>query len=556
MIRTNCSKRFVAMLVPLALLGLTACGEPVEEEETPSDTTTSPPAATGGGGTKTPPAASVVATAETSVTVGGTLSAGALADATHGVMQFTLRGGRQSGEPKKLVVDADGHFTGSVARGHDLADQLEAHMAVAAAARDNRAVATILVETEGKPVAMIDRYVQQIESGITEADYQTEMAKRVTELRTLGTMTMFVAYKPSATGDKTAEAASFRFIGMPTAAAGNLIAFDSQTLLGNVELGKIVAGTDDVVQTEQTAEKSFSLAAGAIDGLARSSGALKGLKNVYMNGTLELDASFNWMQRDADMAAVLAAEVGPETLAYNGVSLELGSKSGVDMPFDFDGICGPAQKLLSLVPSAVVTVGSVDNSKAEISNADATVYPSGGGTSSCGSYGFYANKYLDDDAKPFYSLTFGTFVGDLPAGVWKVNYDGVEIARYDVASMAPLDASGHARVYMPTIAFAVSSDQKLTGATVGWNIWNGTEYASVTDTTALKKIVSNVEINASNRTGTYAYAELEAIDGDAAHLSGTLDESIAVSALQRVSVSYMIGDATYRFEISAPYTTP
>jgi hypothetical protein len=156
--------------------------------------------------------------------------------------------------------------------------------------------------------------------------------------------------------------------------------------------------------------------------------------------------------------------------------------------------------------------------------------------------GFYARENDTHEFMVNYG-TGGSIAGSIPAGLWKLLYDGTEVGRFDLAAAAPLDADGHPTVFIPSLKFITSGGQ-MTGAVVEFYRWNGTELAKITDLAPLKKLITEPTINWNDD----AYRADAVFSASGATMEATFDEPVDASTFTSGAFYYIIGDATYRFE--------
>jgi hypothetical protein len=460
-----------------------------------------------------------------------------------GVLQFKLSGGKTSSAPVELEVDADGKFSANVGKSIEAKEIFTAELAKEPAARDNARLAKALADFFGVSVSEAENFL----SKTPEGEIQSDIKGYVEELERSGTMTVLVAY--TKTGSKETEAESFRFIGMPTASGKNLFGIVDQALIGNANLGSITDADGDEAKSELSSADALDLPADAQDALADVGKALKSLKNAYMNSAWTASPFYLWSYSGSS-SSMMNAFTDISKLQYRGTGFYIGSQA--DTPFVFEDICSASPKAVEFTPPSAVNVRQYDNTTASVTKfANVSVSASsqgdkricmGGGTG-----GFYARE----DGTRDFMLNFatgGAIDGSVPAGLWRLKYDGSEVGRFDLAASAPLDANGKPTVFIPSTKFIVSDAGKITGAVTEFYRWNGTEMVKITDLTPLKKLLSEVTAGVEITEGNEEKRANATFSTTGATMEATFDGEYATSAVSYTNFSYKIGDATYRFE--------
>jgi hypothetical protein len=512
-----------SMILPL-VLAAAACGKSSKK----SDDTA---ASTGPG---------VIATDAATVSVSGQLALNlGLTAGEMGVLQFKIMGGQAKGSPIEIEVDEDGYFSVDISRTVEAKEAFTEELAKAPADRDTERLKQALSDYFGVPLSEAADFLSEH----TEEEIQTEISSYVEELERTGTMTVLVAYNK--TGDKVTEAASFRFIGMPTASGNNLFGLPDQSLIGDTNLGSITDGTGDEATAELSSADALDLPAEAQDALADATKALKSLKNAHMNADWRAEPFYLWTYSGA-VDSLLDAYADISKLDYLGTGFYLGSQTPT--PFTFEDICSTTPKALHFVAPTAVDIRQVDASPVPVTtfvNTNVAESDPVDGARVCmgnDTGGFYAREDGTHDFMVNYGGG-GSIMGAIPAGLWKLNYDGTEVGRFDLAAATPLDANDKPTVFIPSLKI-ITADSKMTGAVVEFYRWNGTEMAKITDLTPLKKLLSETTIGWGNENYRYDAVFSEG----AATMEATFETPVDATSLLYGVFSYKIGEATYRFE--------
>ncbi len=516
------SKRF--FLPFCALLSITGCGSS-EDKATAIDTGTP----------------SVVASDSDTLAISGKLAIedstglGLAADGS-GLLAVTLNGGTPIGDPEDITVGSDGSFSYSLSKVNDQVDSINTEMAKDVADWDWNLLAELASDLFGESVT-----ASQLQE-IGAEQVKTYMEQFATQLETLGTTTLLISYTPS--DDIVAEANSFSFIGLPTAGGKNLIALSNQAILGNLTLGDITAGSNGEGQAELDAESSFNLSEKVIDNLADNGKALKDFKNLYMNDDWKIETFWAWMGTKANAINQYSSV---DTLEYNGVGFYIGSSTAT--PFVYEQLCGANPGSLTFTPPEEVSVKSGDETIStftEFSNSGAT-QDTQGDDRICSGNSFYGRE----DGTNEFMINFGTgggIQGDLPSGIWRMKWQDSEIARFDVALAKPFDSDNKPTVFIPSAKFITANDQ-ITGVSIKFYVWNGSAYEEMTDITAVKRLVSqiNASITKSDTNGEER-GQATFANETTTEASLTFENPVSTANASYLSVSFTIGTANYRTE--------
>jgi hypothetical protein len=479
------------------------------------------------------------------VVIAGKLALGDLGltqSTTPGLLAVSMSGATPLGNPTEVELGADGSFNYQASQSMEQAEAIKTEMEKDPADWDYDYLAEQASKLFGESITK----EQLKEIGSTQV--KSYMDNYYEQLTTLGTNTVLIAYNKS--GDKVAEAKSFRFIGMPTGSGKNLIAWSNQAMKGNLALGEISLGSNGEGAAELSAKDGFDLSDEALNSMADAGKALKAFKNRYMNDDWKAETFWAWYNTSSGGTADIIDQFSdPSKASYNGVGFYIGSVT--DTPFTYDQVCG-SNSNLEFTPPSAVSVATGTNSE---ETQEYSVFTNGSAEQSmqgdnriCSGDSFYARE---DDTNNF-MINFGTgggIAGDLPEGLWKMEWEGSEIARFDAAAATPIDADGNPTVFLPSVKFVTENGQ-FTGAQVKFYYWDGSSLTELTDPTPVKKLVSQIQASitrASDNGETRGNASFPD-DSDSNIATVTFDEPLDQNDADYFSVSYTIGDANYRTE--------
>ncbi len=529
--KMNNSFPLVSMSLAIALLlDASACGKKSKDKSTAGVTSSTP-------GVVASDASVVALTGKLALPLG-------LTDTTRGVLAFKLVGGESSGDPQVIDVDADGNFSLNIDKSLADVDYVNAQLALPAAQRDANAFPAAVSRVVGVSVDEVKQFMSTATDDELKAAFQGELDKQ----KKLGTVTLLVAYDKS--GDKVAEANSFRFIGMPTASGANLSAIDTQAIKGNLSFGSISAGEGDDATSQLAAGDALSISTAAQESLASSSKALRSIKNRYMNTGWRASSFFVWQDKAGKADATDKAS-DPASYYFDGTGFYVGSTDGVDTPFAYDDVCGASAKAVKFTPPSPVDIGSFDNQGNATGTSTVSTFQNTnlrqdhqGDNRICLGDTFYARE----DGTHEFMLNFGRLVNPSPEGLWKLTYDGTELARFDLDLAWPV-VDSKPIIYMPLVKF-ITTAGKVSGIEVQLAKWNGTAYVVETDLSGIKKLIK--EANASVTRSSDQQEMMASLDytEDNGKLVATFDadKQLAPADASAFAFYYQIGDANYRVE--------
>lgn len=536
------TKSLASLIVPGLLVFVISCSKSESEDETA--VTALAPTESG-----------VQTTTETTINISGSLNVSGLgltAIENKGVLAFSLVGGELKSAAREITVASDGSFTVPVDRSSGTAGKLKEQLAADPIPRSDASFLAGLSSFFGASEAEVTEFL----SSKTDAELKSELTADIDYQVKVGSVTLLVAYDKSATGDKVAEANSFKFIGLPTASGKSLAAIDSQSIKGNLGLGSIALGDSDDAKSSLSATDALSVSAEAAETLADMSAALKSVKNSWMNASWEASPFFLW-NGGQTLSSTLDTFSSPANSSYRGYGFYVGSQYEVATPFTFDDICGTGAKEVKFSPPTAVEVSQGSDSNGVLSNyvslsaftnASSSEQNQQDGKRVCSGSSFYARADGTND----FMLNFGTgggIKGDIPAGLWTISYDSSELGRFDLASAKPVNSELKSKVFLPSVKFVKDGDN-IVGGEVEFYMWNGTEYVKLTDLSPVTKLIGENGISLWSSTTQEVRAEMSIADGASKGVA-TFDEPVAASSVSQGAFYYNIGEQSYRIEFSS-----
>lgn len=511
----------------------------------------------GGSGGDEPAAPAPTPRAEGMVSISGTLNLSlnlSAAATTQRVLLFSLEKGTVTQAPKVVDVTADGTFSVAVPKAGETRTKLE--QALAGTTIDRAAVKALLPE-----------HASEIDS-MPEGELRTELETILAD----SVIPTYLLVAMEASGDKVAEADSFRFIGMPTGGE-NLLNLPVDSLKGDLALGTISESGDEAVSTKVADGTNFNLSSTAIEELATLSDALKSVKNYWMNtdaqgrAPVEITPFFMWKQ--TSLENVENKFIAPSAPEFTGTGFYLKVR---DVGVGFGDICPASltgQTPLTFVPPAVITTANGERSPTSpFSNAGTlTRSEQYDGIACGGSGGFYVrNDEPGNEANRNLMVNWGGIEGILPAGYWKLKVSGITKGTFDLKASFPLDANGKPKVYIPAFR-VVTSGGIIQQVDAKFYLYDqdAATFLQVTDATALDKIVHSIGIDISYTGGAakpddHINAEPDATTGSvfkdgmvsfplSAEQKTLLRGSDSAQHLGYLGMSYGIGPNSYRMEL-------
>jgi|GEM_PF-1666093 len=537
------SKQISIPLIAAIALGYMGCSKKKDsDDDEPADTAT-----VSGGGSGTGSGSGVTANDGPSVAVAGELALGSLSlTGSQSVLLFKTFGGDMTGNPEEITVGGDGKFTATIAKADADVEVLSAQAALPREGRDWDAMAASVNRIMGRTYAGSDL------QAMDESQIQEGVKGLADDLKAKGSVMLLVAYDKS--GNKEAEASSFRFIGMPTAAGGKLTALVAGSIKGNLNLGVISGNGENPVSELAANSTAFDLSAGAIEAIAGMGDTLKSVRNKYMNEDYTAEPFFAWNQTPASGTGIAAATdqySNANEMEYSGYGVYLFQAKNEDSAFSLDAICGssPTTPIEFTPPSAVnLDNGGGAQSYTNFSSSGATLSTQGSNRICSGGDSFYAREDIRDGMTQL-TMNFGAggSIQDSPQGLWRMKAGGTEVGRFDLNSASPIK-SGHSVVPVMSAKF-ITSGSNVVGVSVQFYRWNGSSYELMTDLKPIETLVDQVSgsvTRLSDNGEEYLDNLTKSADGTA--FEGTFETPVATSDVGAMSASYKIGQSNYRIE--------
>jgi len=364
---------------------------------------------------------------------------------------------------------------------------------------------------------------------------------------------MLVAYDKS--GDKEAEARSFRFIGMPTAAGGKLTALVSDAIKGDLNLGVISGNGENPVAQLAANATAFDLSSSAIEALAGMGDTLKSVRNRYMNDSFTAEPFFAWLQTPASGTGIASATdqySNVNDAEYSGYGVYLFQDHDETSSFSLDDICGTTPvKMVEFTPPAAVNLdngGGGAQSYTNFTSAVSTLGTQGSNRICTGADAFYAREDIRNSVTQI-TMNFGAggSMQDSPSGIWRLKIASTEVGRFDLNSASPIK-NGHSVMPVMSAKF-ITSGSNVTGVSVQFYRWNGSAYELMSDLKPIEKLVDEVSASVT-RLSDNGEVRIEKLtkSADGSAFEGTFDTPVALSNVGAMSTSYSVGESNYRLE--------
>lgn len=268
-----------------------------------------------------------------------------------------------------------------------------------------------------------------------------------------------IAYKASATGDRAAEAKTFKFIGLKSGKS-SLIGLPISKAKGNLGLGEVTIDGDNAVGSLEADPAAFDLPPAALAGMAATSDMFKNLANAYIN-TDPSDGStfgitpffmFKW-----DIADMVDQFLDPAKTTLQSYSTYIAPRG---KPYKLSEACEADEtKRLSIkvIPPAELksSSGQTFGPDAPLANTgtSAGVTDEGGrvGRKTCKDAAYYmaGNQDQDDGLEQIGLGGQWLFSNGIIDGFWKLSIGGDVVAQYNLNVGKPADKDGFARIFVP-----------------------------------------------------------------------------------------------------------
>ncbi|MBM4253648.1 MAG: hypothetical protein FJ146_16905 [Deltaproteobacteria bacterium] len=477
------------------------------------------------------------------------ISTMALTDTPKGVLAFTAVAGEIKGQPQVVDVDSSGNFRVPIKRSDEAIKIL---VEEAGKSRDQRnwermyeALRQAFPDMASK--ASLDDIKQKQESEIQEG-----VGKMANESKNNGAVTILVAYDK--TGDKVSEAASFRFISLPTPENKPLSAIPNERLKGDVGLGKITGSSRDVTSATKSKD-AIDLSDNAMESLADAGRAMKNVINSYMNQAWKSEPFYFWKSTQGPSAAVDQFS-DPAATSYKGYGFYIGSEGSQGLTKA--DVCG-GKSITFTPPTDITVVDEYGNTSSKTAYNNSAATSSQNDPNACVNNGGYYAREDNYGGQTSFMLNFGTggSIASTVKGLWRMKVDATEVARYDFDTASPV-ADGKPLVPVASAKFTTSGGL-ITGVEVQLYRWNGSSYVKIDDLSGFKRLVSTFKAGFSKTSGgdfetTLKIGEDNKITGvfngnEKDEKNSVLNPPFTLSEARALVVYYVIGNASYRLEL-------
>jgi hypothetical protein len=373
--------------------------------------------------------------------------------------------------------------------------------------------------------------------------------------------------------ERVAAAKKFRFVTLP-AAKESLVGLPIGTAEKGVKLGTIDgSGTKDEVTTSETAFTSgFSLTADVLSQWSRADNCVKAARNDYINlGKFRASPFFLW--KAAGLNIVRNATSTPDNFVYSGYGFYISAEK--PELFTFDNICGTngqTQKSLQLVPPDTVVTRPDSVTDVQLgptnpfNNANPSLSSQNGSRVCNGSAtGFYMREDVMNGHTSF-MLNWGTggsIQGNVPAGMWYLRYENVDIAAFDLESTQPIDSKGKAWIYVPTVTVTTVTTDNIeyhSRIAVNFHHWNSVDqkWVKIADPTIFESLATRPVFSVSTGSDETRFAmtngtgdDLFVVESTAVSMDGSQKTlgSLASVSENSYATGYEIGRVSFRFEV-------
>jgi hypothetical protein len=496
------------------------------------------------------PAASST-TSERQITGTLSLTSMGLTGVASGVLAFKLSQGRVQGTPAEITVGSDGSFTVPVKDGST--EMAEVDLAIAA---------TTLEDMKTHAKLGVPEYASQIDAITSIDELRSGLADFKVGVSRGRPSYVLIAYEKS--GDRFAEAQTFKFIGMPVGSGEQLLNIPAAALKGNVSLGVISSGSGDEATAAQAADTSvFDLSTSTIEEYASLSDSLKILRNYWMNTNTagetaaEVTPFFAWRVSDPNAVRDLfTAPTTAPTFTGTGMYLNLHNIGAT-----FDDICalGGAQKTMGLYPPSDVTMTGVGvfNNLTPLSNGGIYTRSSQYSGTACLSAqqgaAYIRNDEPSNGANTELMVNWGSMEGALPSGLWFLKYEGTSKAVFELASSFPLNSNNYPKVYVPIFKLSTTNGN-LTAVDIKFYIYRDGSFQEVTNAAALESNTNSLGFDLHYNDGSNR-SDIHITESDGATFANgvfsytfTQDQQLPFSGIGYIGFSYLIGNNSFRME--------
>lgn len=359
--------------------------------------------------------------------------------------------------------------------------------------------------------------MQQYFGNMSDDELNTIWPKVIEYLES-GDRTTWVLIGMTPSGNKLAEADTFRYFGFPSGDY-NFMNFPPDKAKGHLSLGRIENSDDDGRGKLAATNAAFNFSDEALFQMAYTNSALKSIKNGYVNVDLDKKSAYTsqlWFWFNDDFTSISGGEWSSvQNMAYQGFSAVL--QPADNAVLSADSFCGSTPtNILEMAPPAGTTVTTsefgmtiedVPGKRLGNSTASAKETRPMGELTEESCYGPNSQVYLStfkNTATGVFDHSiwqFGGrsgFSGTVPKGWWTLYKNNEAAGHFEFASAYPLDEQEKPKVYIPRIKLIIDEKKQLTNVEVRFSLWDPVkkEFVDITDLSALKRVVDSVRFSA------------------------------------------------------------
>jgi hypothetical protein len=301
-----------------------------------------------------------------------------------------------------------------------------------------------------------------------------------------------------------------RFVGyvsLKVDATDNLLMVPATTASSDTfNIGTVEKSGEEAVSINAVTATDFAMTADGLLALAKNDELFKAVKNIFTNYNYttqvyyNLRPDFKWR---GQYASIQNAFQAPADYTFISYQFQLDTNDGLTLG-DVAGIDGKTKKSVQLYPPTGMEVptngGTITYSDSvPLSNANlGSVTTHTDGTREVWSTTpgeFFAGEghYGDGGALSLsYSYGSAALTGTIPAGYWTYKIDGVTKGEFDCAVATPLTTDFKIKGFVPVLKVNTEAvTNRITSIDIEWYTLSGTSYTRVTDTSALKYLISS-----------------------------------------------------------------
>jgi hypothetical protein len=361
-------------------------------------------------------------------------------------------------------MDKDGKFSIDLPLGDPMLTKLESTIG-ADGVVDQEKLAQVCKECVGATDSEVKGYVAELKEKKRELTW------------------IVITYKASSTGDRAAEAKTFKFVGLKSD-KNLLIGLPVSKAKGNLSLGDVAIDGDNAVGSLSADPTAFDIAPEVLAGMAATSDMFKNLANAYINtdpkdgSTIQITPFFMFKWNVSDMVNQFMDPTKTLLEKYSAYVAPYGK------PFKLSEACEADETkrlAIKLIPPAEIKDGQgvtfgPDQPLANTGTSNG-VEDEGSrvGRKTCKDADFCmaGNQNGDDTLDQIGLGGHWPFANGIVDGYWKINIGGDDVGQYNLNVSRPADAEGHARVFVPLIKVETDAATKeVTAVKLKFAVWN------------------------------------------------------------------------------------